>query len=118
MLRNEVLGPGGSVLIADDGDVREVSVPLGIVQPVSNHEFIFDGEADVLDLDVNLSARRLAQKTGGPQVAWRSGANDVLQVGECQPRVDDVFDDDDLASFNGAAEILEHLHLPRRLRAR
>src|SRR5712691_2044962 len=116
-LNSETFGPGGSVLVADDGDVGEVSVLLGIVQSVSNDEFVLDGEADVFHRHVDLAARRLAEETRGPQVPRRAGAEDVLQIRQREARVDDVFDDDDIASQDGAVEILEHLYLPRGLGA-
>ena len=118
VLRNDVFGPGGNVLFAADGDVRKGPVLLGIIQPVSNHEFVFDREADVLDLDVNLPARRLAEETRGTQMTRRSGADDVLQIRQRETRVDDVLDDHDIAPLDAAVEILEDLYLAGRLRAR
>src|SRR6266550_6076860 len=112
VLRNEVFGPGGSVLVADDGNVREVSVLLAIVQPVSNHEFVFDGESDVFHFDIDLPAGRLAQKTRRAQAPRRARAQDVLQVGQRQSRIDDVFDNQHVAPLERAVEILEDLHLP------
>ena len=51
----------------DDADVRQVAVLLGVVEPVADDELVLDREADVLDLHVDLAARRLAQQAGRPQ---------------------------------------------------
>ena len=48
-------------LLLEDADVRQVAVLLGVVEAVADDELVFDGEADVVDLDVDLAARRLAQ---------------------------------------------------------
>src|SRR5437870_1918298 len=48
----------------------------------------------------------------------RSGSDDVLQVGQRQPRIDDVLDDHDIAPLDAAVEILENLHLAGRLGTR
>ena len=38
-------------LIANDADVRQVTVLLPVIQPVADVELVLDREADVLDLD-------------------------------------------------------------------
>src|SRR5205814_139044 len=47
----------------EDGNVRQIPVLLGVIQAVADDKPIRDLEADVLDLDVDLAPRRLAQKT-------------------------------------------------------
>src|SRR5205823_4721375 len=114
-LKIDRVGPGGKRrgwLVADDGDVREVSVLTGIVQPVSHDELVLDAEPDVIDLDVNLPPRRFAEQARRAHVARGTRLEDVLQVREREPRVDDVFDDQDVAPFDRAVEILDQLYLP------
>src|SRR3954468_11660525 len=115
-LKIDLLGPGGkrrAASVADDGDVGEVSVLAGIVQAVAHDELVFDAEADVIDGDVDLPPRRLAEQAGGADVTRRTRLQDVLQVRQREASVDDVFDDQDVASFDGAIEILDQLNLSR-----
>src|SRR5262245_53070587 len=120
-LKIDGVGPGGRrrpLLVADDADVREVSVLAGIIQPVSNDELVFDAEPDVLDPDVDLAPRRFAEEARRTHVAWRAGFQNVLQIRERQTGVDDVFHDQDVAAFDRTVKILDQLYLPGRLRAR
>src|SRR5262249_40228859 len=66
------------LLFAEDGDVRQIAVLLGVVESVPDHESIFDAEPDVLDLHVHLAARRLAQKAGRLERARPAGVQNVL----------------------------------------
>ena len=70
-----------------------------IVEAVADDETILDREADVLDRDVDHAPRRLAQQARRPQRLRRARPQDVLQVRQRQPGVDDVLDDDDVAAL-------------------
>jgi len=48
----------------------------------------------------------------------RDGLQNVLQVGEREARVDDIFDDDDVAAFDAAIQVFDYLYLAGRLGAR
>ncbi len=69
--------------------------------------------ADVLHFHVHLTARRLAQKARRPQLPGIARAQNVLQVRERQPGVDDVLDDDDVAAVERGVEVLQHPHFAR-----
>src|SRR5205814_752920 len=77
---------------SNDGDVREIAVPLGVVEAVADDEAIFDREADVFDLHVDLAPRRLAEEARGAERLRVAAAQNVLQIMQRQSGVDDVFD--------------------------
>src|SRR5262245_43681990 len=86
-----------------------------VVQAVADDELVVDFKADVLDRYVDLSAAGLAEQTGSPQACRISGVEDVLQIREREPGVDDVFDDDHMPVFQRDIEILEKPNLARAL---
>src|SRR5690242_2291350 len=83
---------------AEDGDMPEVPILFRVVEPVADDELVLDVEPDVLDRHLDAAPRRLAQKARGAKRARTARLEDVLQIGERQPGVDDVFDDDDVAA--------------------
>ena len=90
---------------------------LGVVEPVADDEAVFDREADVFHLDVDLPPRRLAQEARGAQRPRVARAQNVLQVGERQAGVDDVFDDDHVAAVERRIEIFQQPDFARTRRA-
>ena len=96
---NRARAPVASSFFIQHRDVRQIAILLGVVEPVANHEPILDREADVLDRDVDLPSRRLAEQTRRPQRLRRPGPQDILQVDQRQPGIDDVLDDDDVAAL-------------------
>ena len=115
--RESVAGGGASAATVDDADVREVAILFGVVEAVADDEPILDREADVLDLDVDLAPRGLAEEAGRAQRLRAARPQDVLQVGERQAGVDDVFDDDDVAAVERRVEVLQQPDLAGRRRA-
>ena len=55
----------------DDADVRQVAVPLREVEPVADDEAVLDGEAEVVDVDLDLAR---APACGGASTPSRSRA--------------------------------------------
>ncbi len=93
------------------------AVLLRVVEAVADDELILDREADVFDLDVDLAARWLAQQARRAQRLRVAGAEDLLQIVQGQPGVDDVLDDDDVAALETVVEILDQPNLAGRGRA-
>ena len=89
-----------------------------MVQTVSHHEFVLYLESDIFDSHVDFTAARLAQQAGGPQGFRIAGAEHILKVMESQPRIDDVFDDNDVAALQWDVEVLEKTNLARTLGGR
>src|SRR4051812_24838825 len=44
----------GLLVTAQDRNIRQVPILLGVIETVAHHEMIVDGEADVINLDVHL----------------------------------------------------------------
>ena len=90
-----------------NGKVAELT---GVVEAVADDELVLDLESDIFDLDVDLAAAGLAQQAGGPQDFRVAGAQDILQVVQREARVDDVFDDNDVAALQRRVEVFEQPH--------
>src|SRR6187399_2301008 len=82
-------------------DIGQVPVPSLVVQPVTHHKAIVDFETDVIDGDGCFPPRRLAEQTRRAKASRVARAQNVLQVGEGESGVDDVFDDEDVAAVEG-----------------
>src|SRR6185436_5585044 len=80
-------------------DIRQMPVLLGKVQPITDDEFVFDGEADVTDFYVDLPARWFTQETRGAQRLRIARAQNLLQIMQRQAGVDDVLDDNHVAAL-------------------
>src|SRR5207248_2495223 len=78
-------------------DVRQVSVPLSVVQPVADDEAIRDLETDVANGDVGLPAPLLDEESAHFQRHRLACAEVAYEVGEREARVDDVLQDEDVA---------------------
>src|SRR4029079_6981550 len=83
-------------------------------EAVTDDELVLDREADVIDLHVHLPTRRLAEETRRTDALRGARPQNVLQVAQREPGVDDVLDDDDVASFEAAVQILQDPHLAGR----
>ena len=84
------------------------------VEAVADDEVVLDREADVVDLDVDLAARRLRQQARRPQAARATSPEDALQIRQRQAGIDDVLDDDDVAVLQAAVDVFQHPHFARR----
>ena len=98
------------VLNGDEGEMPELA---GVVESVADNELVLDFESDIFNRYVHLSSAGLAQEAGGFQARRIAGAKDFLKVGQRDARVDDVFDDDDMAVFERNIEILQQPDLAR-----
>src|SRR5919198_1948501 len=91
----ETLGQG---VVAENRDKGQVSVALPEIEPVADHEAIRDLEADVADGDVDLAALGLREERADLEARRLARLEVPHQVGEGEPRVDDVLDDEDVAA--------------------
>ena len=89
-----------------------------VIEAVADDELVLDLESDIFHLDVDLAAARLAQQAGRAQRFRVARAKHVLQVAQCQARIDDVFDDNDVAALERRVEVFEQSNLARALRGR
>src|SRR5436190_7740111 len=87
--------------------VGQVPVSLGEIEPVPDHEPVGDLEADVADGHVDFAPIRLGQESADLQAGRLAGLEVPHQVRECQPRIDDVLDDKDVAALDVDVQVLE-----------
>ena len=80
---------------------------LGVVEAVPDDELVLDFEPDIVDLHLHQATRGLAQEAGGPQAARGPRVQNILQIGQREPGVDDVLDDHDVLPLDASAQILQ-----------
>jgi hypothetical protein len=89
-------------------EVREVPEPLVEIEPVADEELVRDGEADVAHRQVlDEAAVRAVEQGDGRQRGGSAERERLAEVVERQAGVDDVLDDDDVASGDLRVEVLE-----------
>src|SRR6185437_15676021 len=76
-----------------DPDEGEVPVTLGPVEAVADHEAILDGEAEVVDGDLDLGARRFVEQGADLEARRVAGVEELEEVGDGEAGVDDVLDE-------------------------
>src|SRR5579859_6227672 len=96
----------------DDPDVRQVAIPLAVVQPVANDEPILDREPEVVDRDRHARARGFVQERTHLDARGRARVQKVHQVRDGQARVDDVLHEEHVLVLDGSGEILRDLDDP------
>src|SRR5205814_1105622 len=105
------------LLVGQNTNVREVAVSPGGIEPVSDNEAIVDREADVVDADRHLPPGRFAEKAGSAQHFRPASPENLLQIGEGLPGVDDVLDDEHALAVERSIEVLEQSHFSGARRA-
>ena len=93
--------------------IGEISVPLGEIEAIPNHELVRDLEADIPHGNVDLTAPGLRQQRTDLELGGLARLQVAHQVRERQPGVDDVLDDEHVAAGDVDVEVLEDAHDPR-----
>src|SRR3954468_2927753 len=86
------------------GHERQVAVALGEIQPVADGELVRDLESDVAREHLDLAPLRLGEQRADLQRGRVAGPQVAHQVLQCEPGVDDVLDDEDVASLDRRVE--------------
>lgn len=87
-------------------DVRQPPELLSVIQAVADHKFIADGESDVFDLDIALVCLGLVEQGTDRQASGSAIPQDPSQIIQGQTSVSNIFDDQDVASFDADIQIL------------
>ena len=93
--------------------MAEVAVAAGVVEAVADDEPVVNREADIVNLHVDLTPRRLAQQAGGCEREGFARAQHVLQTPQRRPAVDDILDDDDALALDRRIQIVQEPDLAR-----
>src|SRR5688500_15820250 len=80
-------------LLPQDPDVREVSVALHEVEPVTDNTLIFDLEADIVSVDMTGAILLLAQQNTDANAARIRGLQFVADRSQRVTAVEDVVED-------------------------
>src|ERR1700681_4613232 len=94
-------------------DVREVAVALGVIQAVADHEFVGDGEANVIGADFREAARWFIEQHGHAQTSGLPLIENAQQILERHARVQNIFDDDDRFPFDAGVQIAREFYFSR-----
>src|SRR5215217_3405232 len=97
-------------LVTQNGDVRQVPVPLRKIEAVADHVPVRDLEPDVPDGHLDLAAAVLHEQRADLQRRGVAGAEVPEQVRQREARIDDVLEDQDVAALDVYVEILEDAH--------
>ena len=98
----------GSLAVPKQVQIREVSVPLVEVEAVADEELVRNGEADVPDRQVLDEAPVGAVEERHRRERARSAELErPAEVVERQAGIDDVLDDQDVATLDGGVEVLQ-----------
>src|SRR5690348_4194047 len=91
----------------------QVPVSLGVVQSVADHELVLDLEPGVCHLYRHLDGSALAQQYTYLYRRRVARLQVVDQVGQGEPGVNDVFDDENVLATDVGVEVLEYSHHAR-----
>ena len=103
--------------LADNENIAQVPVLFTEIEAVPHDESILYGETDVVDLDLDLTPRRLAEQAGRPQRSWITSSKNILQVRQSETGIDNVFDDEDVTTLKARVQVLEQPYFTRGRRA-
>src|SRR5262249_47442566 len=94
-----------ALFVLESVDFREVSIQAVDVEPIADHEVVGNGEAHVIQRDVDLAAFDLVEQGADLEAPGVPRLEVPAKVVRGPPRVDHVLDEDDVASLDGAGEI-------------
>src|SRR4051812_48480921 len=116
VFRSFGLRPFRDEIRVEHAHVRQVSVALGEIEAVADHEPIRDLEAHVADGHVDLPALRFCQKRADLEARGLARLQIAHQIGQSQTRVDDVLDDEDVPALDIDVQVLENPDNSRGIR--
>src|SRR5215831_9615989 len=99
-------------------DIRQIPVLLGVVEAVPHDKMVVDREPEIIDGDALVVRYFLFQERAdlhGTRLPGREDLNDLL---ERPPGVDDVLDDDDVPASDVGGEVPQKPNVPRGFGAR
>src|SRR5690242_19994688 len=102
-----------SLRVLHDGDVRQVAISFGEVQAVTHDELVGNLEPKIIDRHFFLAPLKLVEQRRKLHACRPARFQIGQQVTQREPRVDDVFDDDDVAAFDGDVQIFQDADLAR-----
>ena len=102
----------------ENRDARQGAVVFGVVEAITDNELVGNVETNQGNLDINLGSGRLAKQRDNLDRRGTAGLEVRNQPAQGQARVDDVFDDQDVATKNVGVEVFEDPHDARRNGAR
>ena len=101
-----------------NAQVRQIAVMLREVQSVADNEFVGNFKAAVIDFHVDFAARRLVEQRADFDAGGLLVEEIIDEVIHCRARIDDVFDEQDVAAFRVVVEVFEDVDLAGGVRIR
>jgi hypothetical protein len=92
-------------LEVEDADVGKVAVALVVVKAIADHEFVGDDEAKVVGANVGDAAFDLVEEHGDAEMLGPALFEEAEEIFESEAGVENIFDDEDGATFDADVEI-------------
>ena len=93
----------------DNSYIRKIAVLLGIVEPVSNDEFVRDLEAAVIDRNIAYTSVRLVKEGAKAHALRLSVLDKFKQAAECPAGIDDILDHQDVLALQRLIKVFDYL---------
>ncbi len=100
-------------LVPNDADVRQVAIPLIQIEAVADDEDVVDGEAQVVDGNFDFAGRRFVQKCTELDGSGAAKSEEIQDRTQRVAGIDDVFDQQDVASAYRHLDVFANPHLTR-----
>ena len=97
-------------VVGEKADVGHVAVDLGEIHAVADDELVGDLEANVIGLDGDEAAFGLVETGRDLERCGLVLQHQAAQIAEGEAGVEDVFDDDDVTTFDGVVDVLDQLY--------
>src|ERR1700690_8327 len=96
-------------------NIRQIPIPLRVIQPVPHHKLVWNREPNIIRLDFELPPRRLIQQHGHPKTLRLMPQQQTLDKRQRQPRVQNVLHQDHIFVAQRLVHVLGQPHLAGRI---
>src|SRR6516164_10560715 len=96
-----------------DANVRQIPVPLRVVEPITHYELVRNLEAHIISLDRHFPPRRLIEQGCDLERLRLVREKQLLQKGQRQPGIQNVFYQDDILPLHRLVYVFRDAHLAR-----
>src|SRR5262245_56172950 len=96
----------------EDTNIGKVAIDFIVVKAIADHEVVGDGKAYPVHRHDDFTAFGLIEQGNDTEGSGLAFLQNPHQIIECIAAVDNVFDNQDVASFNRLVEVLENAYNP------
>src|SRR5207253_3767045 len=100
-----------------NANIGQVPVSLRVIQPVAHNELVRNAEPYVISLNRLFAPRRFIEQSGNAKSFRLTRQNQLLQIRERKPGVENIFDEDYVFSLDRLIGIFGEANLAGRIPA-